>query len=94
MPGIVRQGDYTSGHDGYPPTLPSDFSPDVFVNGCPVVIENVDIITHCNPDDCHSGTYVGSHEVYANGRRILVQGDNITCGDTCNECSSDVFIGG
>lgn len=33
MPGIVRLGDYCSGHDGYPPRPNIEASTNVFVNG-------------------------------------------------------------
>ena len=32
MPGIVRLGDYCSGHDGYPPRPNDEASINVFVN--------------------------------------------------------------
>lgn len=92
MPGVVRQGDLTSGHGCWPPQVPQTYSPNVFVNNLPVV-RNGDIrVVHCCPPPCHSGTYIGSNTVYANGQAIQKQGDPLDCGDSCQMCSPNVFI--
>ena len=93
MPGVHRQGDSTSGHGCWPPTIPSSWSPNVFVNGKAVVRNGDSIVVHCCPDGpCHGGTYVGTHTVKVNGMDKQTQGDPISCGDTASCCSPNVIV--
>lgn len=95
MPGVHRQGDSTSGHGCWPPTVPASYSPNVFVNGKAVVRSGDSIVEHCctqDPYPCHTGVYTGSHTVKVNGRDKQVAGDPISCGDTASGCSSNVFV--
>lgn len=41
MPGIVRLGDMSTGHGCFPPQASVEASPDVFVDGLPVVTVRV-----------------------------------------------------
>lgn len=93
MPGVVREGDRCSGHGGFPPQLPKQGSPDIIVNNRKV-IRNTDIrIEHSDGDSTHDGIYIGTGTVYGNNLAIQKQGDRISCGSTCQECSGDVSIG-
>lgn len=91
MPGVVRRTDNCSGHGCYPPRPSSSWSPDVFANGLEVERYSDTMEVHCCPPPCHGGTHVGTHNGYANGLDIQVQGDPIDCGSVCAECSDDVF---
>jgi uncharacterized Zn-binding protein involved in type VI secretion len=91
MSGVVREGDLTQGHC-FNPTPPASFSSAVTVNGRGVVRYGDSIVTHCCGPVCHSGIYIGQHEVTVEGRSIQIKGDPISCGDVCNECSSDVTV--
>lgn len=94
MPAVARQGDSTTGHSCFPPTVPSSYSSDVFANGLPVVRQGDGIVVHCCPDGpCHGGTYVGSHTVFVNGSSIQTVGDPISCGDTQAAGSPNVIAG-
>lgn len=90
MKGIVRQGDFTSGHSCYPPTVASSWSKTVTINGRGVVCKGDTIVEHCCSDSCHIGTYIGDHSVTIEGRSVQITGDPISCGDTCSQSSSDV----
>lgn len=53
--------------------------------------------THSN-EDTHTAPgqtkYIGTSNVYVNGKRAIVKGDKTQCGDTVKEGSSKVFIQG
>lgn len=84
-----------------PPTVPATYSPNVFANGRNVVRKGDSIVPHpclnCE-EDCtlpcppHSGTYIGTHTVYTNGRDTQVCGDPITCTDSVCSCSGNVIV--
>lgn len=98
MAGIVRLGDASTGHAHcYPSTTAISGSPNVYVNGRPVVCVGDSWATHgaCKDHSPHSGTSSGgSSTVFCNGKPVCRAGDPISCGDTMSECSSDVFAGG
>jgi len=95
MPLVHRKGDATSGHGCFPPTIPSGWSPDVFVNGKNVVRNGDGIVPHgCPVCPPHGGSYVGSHTVFINGKDCQVAGDPISCGDSAAAHSPDVHVDG
>lgn len=93
MPAVVRKGDRSAGHNTFPPTPAVGGSPNVFVNGLPVVREGDPWQTHCNPAPaCHSGvSSSGSSSVFVNGLPLCRVGDAISCGDTMANGSPNVF---
>jgi len=84
-----------------PPTIAGSASPNVIINGLGAVRLGDVIVPHscincgskcdsvCPP---HSGTYLGSHSVYVNGRSIQTQGDPVSCTDIAVGCSSNVIV--
>ena len=90
--GVVRKGDLCSGHDCWPPRDATSWSPDVYANNLNVERYSDTLAEHCCIDDCHTGIYMGTRSVYANGLAIQVKDDPIDCGSICDECSSDVGI--
>lgn len=91
--GAVRLGDYSSGHDGYPPRPSVTASNDTFVNGRGQVRIGDYWATHCSTKHCHDGTQSqGSKSVFVNGRGAARTRDLISCNDYAEECSSDVFL--
>jgi uncharacterized Zn-binding protein involved in type VI secretion len=95
MPGVVREGDYCTGHGCWPPRPSSSWSTDVFTNGLGTVRYSDTMQVHCCPSipECHGGTHIGTRNVYANGLDVQVIGDPIDCGSYCMEGSDDVFAG-
>lgn len=96
MPGIHREGDNTTGHGCWPPTVPASYSPTVFVNGLAAVRNGDSIVPHtCAAiPETHAGTYAGAGTVYVNGRAVQVQGNPVSCGDAAAGCSANVTAGG
>jgi len=91
MPKVHRDGDLTTGHDCWPPTIPLTWSINVFANGLGVVRNTQDgIVEHCC-QGCHGGTYIGTSSIYVNGTAIQVIGSPVSCGDFAGEGSPDVF---
>lgn len=98
MPGIVRLGDRSTGHPHcYPPCSCIEASRQVFVNGCGIHCMGDAWAMHgaCPDHAPHSGVAAGgSATVFVNGKSVCRAGDMISCGDTMNESSNNVFAGG
>lgn len=99
MPGIVRLGDIGSGHAcHFPATCAMTASPDVFVNGLPVVRVGDSYGAHgcvgCLAPDHSRNQLVGSPTVFINGRPAARIGDAISCGGVAMTGSLDVIIDG
>lgn len=92
MPGVVRQGDMAI-HPGYGPQYPTQFSPNVKVDGLPVVIEGCQYSTHSNGDDTHNGFAVGTGTVYCNDHAVQIVGSKVSCGSVMVQGSGSVSIG-
>lgn len=93
MPGIVRLGDYCSGHDGYPPRPNDEASVNVFVNSKGVHRVGDHWPQHCD-DDCHPGfASTGSSTVFVNSKAVCRIGDLVSCGSTMAQGSTDTFSG-
>lgn len=92
MPGVHRQSDLTCGHGCWPPQIPESWSPDVFVNGLPVVRNGDKRVVHCCPPPCHGATYIGVNTVFANGACIQRIGHPLDCDDTVCKGSGDTFV--
>lgn len=94
----VRVGDVTSGHGKYPPQFANAGSPDVFINGKPVMRAFDDWDGHsCSSPNCyHDGTvvFVRNKTVFVNDLPMVTVGDALDCGSVCGEGSPDVFVGG
>jgi uncharacterized Zn-binding protein involved in type VI secretion len=97
---VVRLGiDMCSGHPAGPtyftprPTLTG--SPDVFVEGIPVVRASIDVwAPHTNIITVHPGMGAGgSPTVFCNGMPVMRIGDPIDCGSVAAMGSSTVFCG-
>jgi len=96
MPRVIRKGvDDSAGHGCYPPRSADEGSPNVFVNGIPVVRVGDHYPTHCCPGGpCHDGVASGgSSSVFVNGKPVHRNGDAISCGDTASNGSPNVFAG-
>ena len=98
MPGICRVSDLCSGHEGFPPRSPLTGSPDVTVNGIPVVRVGDPWSIHTRiipPFDFHPGTQLlGSTTVTCNGLSVAREGDLLDCGSRVLFGSPDVSCGG
>ena len=98
MPSVAREGDSSTGADGYPPTAAvSGFSPNVFVNGKPIQLLGLTHYAgHASPYIHTTGgrvTSSGSGKVFANGIATVRSGDSIADGDTVGAGSPNVFFG-
>ncbi|MFQ6552617.1 PAAR domain-containing protein [Aestuariibius insulae] len=98
MPKATRLGDIGSGHDcHFPPTASIAASPDVNVDGIPVVRQGDDYAPHACPSCLappHSRTLSGgSGTVFINGKPAGRVGDAISCGGAADTGSSTVSIG-
>lgn len=94
-PASFRQNiDQCSGHDGFPPRLADQGSPNVRANGYPVVRVGDHFVTHCNVS-CHDSVQAqGSPNVHANGIPKARKGDGVACGGVCATGSQNYFING
>ena len=92
MPGVVRQGDMAV-HDGYSPQYPTSWSPNVMVDGLPVITEGCSYGPHTNGDDTHDGVAVGTGTVYCNNHAVQIVGSQVSCGSVMIQGSGSVSIG-
>lgn len=99
MPKATRLGDIGSGHGCHFPPSPSIAgSPDVYVNGIPIIRQSDPYLPHACPS-CPAPPHprslsAGSSTVNVNGKKAGRVGDSISCGGAADQGSSDVFIGG
>ena len=98
MPEAHRRTDIGSGHGcHFPPSSATGGSPDVFVNGKPLMRVGDSYQPHgCGV--CPAGSHgralaQGSATVFVNGRPAGRIGDAIDCGGQAQTGSADVFIG-
>lgn len=93
MAGIVRLNDSSTSHGDFPSSKAVSGSPNVFINGKPVIRVGDPFEEHCDSDGiCHNGkASSGSSKVFANGKPICRIGDSIDCGSIMNGGSSNVF---
>lgn len=93
MPSVIRVGDNCTGHGAFPPRPASSGSPNVFINGRPVVRVGDSYAVHCDPSpSCHGGkASTGSATVFANGIPICRNGDSVSCGSKQANGSENVF---
>lgn len=94
---IARVGDLCSGHGDFPPREAISGSPDVFINGKPVVRVGDNYASHTrdvSPFDSHAG-YVASSTstVIINGIPAARTGDPIDTAPTGDQCASTVGPG-
>ena len=80
-PAIVLLGDMGSDHDGFPPTSVIAASPDVLIDGKPVVRQGDPLASHAKPKHAAHGRVVagGIASVLVNGRPIAVTGSQVDC---------------
>lgn len=94
MSAVMREGDLSVGHDGWPPRPSIQRSSNVFINGIPCVRVTDSYDIHCKIRECHGGKASGgSSTVFVNGLAIHRTGDAIDCGDTAGTGSPNVFAG-
>jgi uncharacterized Zn-binding protein involved in type VI secretion len=92
MSAIVRLGDFSQGHDGFPPRPNDSASPNVFANATPVHRVGDHWLVHCLGPACHDGLQAtGSPNVFVNGKPVARIGDLISCGDFNAIGSPNVF---
>ena len=92
MPGIVRLGDMAV-HGCFGPHYPLVGSPNVTVDGKPVIIKNTPYSPHTCGDETHTGVAVGGGTVFCNDQPVQKVGDKVSCGSTMVEGSGSVSIG-
>ena len=98
MPPAHRKGDIGSGHGcHFPPSAATGGSPNVFVNGKPLMRVGDSYDPHgcpvC-PEAPHGRKVVqGSRSVFVNGLPAARIGDAIDCGGEAQTGSPNVFIG-
>ena len=98
MPPAHRKGDIGSGHAcHFPPTPATGGSPNVFVNGRPLMrvgdayVPHPCVAGHAPP---HGRALAeGSATVFVNGQPAGRTGDAIDCGGAASSGSGNVFIG-
>lgn len=91
LPVIRWHVDLTCGHC-FEPIVFIEGSPNVIINGQSVVRQGDHIPPHCCGKVCHVGAAIGtSAMVFANNKKIQVQTDGLTCGDTSCHGSPDTF---
>jgi uncharacterized Zn-binding protein involved in type VI secretion len=91
---VIRKGrDKTTGHSGFPPTLPIEGVSTVKVDGIPVVVKGNAFKPHRRKKKVHQGRAVGGGVVRVNGKPVQRKGDKLTCGDTSANGSSVVRCG-
>lgn len=95
MAGVLRLGDMSTGHSGFPPRPNISASSDVFVNGIPAHREGDAWAVHCNSTPtCHAGVLTPlPRQVFVNGLILGSIGDPISCGDIAATGSMDVIVG-
>jgi len=90
----ARKSDYCTGHGPWPPRLPIEASPNVFVNGIAASRKDDAWNVHCVGSSCHGGSNKkGSSSVFINGKDAMRQGDPVDCGSFISQGSNNVFIG-
>lgn len=93
MPGIIKLGDFCSGHGCFPPRIGVTVSPNVFATTIPLHRFSDALTSHCCPDNgCHSGIYIGSHTVFSNALPLQIDNDPISCGSKCVSTTSTVIV--
>lgn len=94
MPAATRKGDIGSGHDACPPTPAITGSPDVYVDGKPVVRVGDAYKPHkCKKHAKHPRAQAsGSGTVFVNGKPVARIGDGINCGGAAAAGSPTVFV--
>lgn len=81
---IAVIGSRTSGHDGYPPTVVTEGTTKLMINGKPAAL----VGSHCKPHSkpkggTHTPVIVSGHSrVKVNGIEVAVVGSKTDCGDT------------
>ena len=99
IPAAHRQSDIGSGHEcHFPPSTATGGSPDVYVNGKPLMRVGDSYQAHgCSscPEPSHGRALAkGSGTVFVNGRPAGRVADAIDCGGQAENGSEDVTIGG
>lgn len=97
MPGFVRVGDMSAGHEDYPPS-PLVYTPITRTqfNGKLLAVTGSQYAPHTNR---RSSTHPQSARViiasstttFFEGKAVAVIGDMISDGDVCAQCSEDTF---
>lgn len=97
MPGFVRIGDMSAGHDDYPPS-PLVYTPvtRTYFNGKLLGVNGGQYASHTDSDgNTHPQSSriinAASNTTYFEGQPVAVIGDAITDGDVCAQCSEDSF---
>lgn len=99
MPAVIRLNDMSTGHGCFPPTpLVQTPVTKTFFNGilAGVIDEQCQHAPHTCIPVTHAGVErspsMGSTKSFIEGKAAARIGDDITCGDTCAEGSTNSFI--
>ncbi|MEO5350432.1 MAG: PAAR domain-containing protein [Magnetococcus sp. YQC-3] len=98
MPSVFRKGDFSVGHDEYPPFEMIEGSENCYCGNQPICRQDIDhFAPHTRripPNDTHARSFVtkGSPNVFLNGYPIAREGDPVSCNDKCGPGCERTFI--
>jgi uncharacterized Zn-binding protein involved in type VI secretion len=92
MPGVARQGDYGTGHGGFPGRYSNGGSSKTFIGGLAAHRVGDSWPSHSDGYSTHSSTTTtGSSKVFVGGRALARIGDSISCGGSISTGSNKTF---
>lgn len=95
MPALSYKGANCTGDGCFPPRPSIEGSPNVYVNGKPVLRVGDKYAPHTCGDSKHDGACSsGSSSVFCNGKPVARVGDDVSCGAAVAMGSPNVFVGG
>ncbi len=95
MPSAATHPATTTGHGGWPPTVSTLGSSNVFIGGKPAVMGGIPFVVHTNPSPSSHmpNSQEGSGSVNINGKPACRVGDKTDCGDMIVNGVGTVIIG-
>ena len=95
MPGVVRLGDFCTGHGCFPSRPNVSASTDSFANDLGIHRVGDAWAVHCCGIPCHGGSQsTGSPDVFVNNLPVARIGDSVSCGSSNSTGSPDVIVNG
>ena len=94
MSKIILNGHNSTGHGCWPARPVIASASKTFINNTAVALNGDTYIAHTCPaiPETHSGTGIsGASKTYIEGKKILRNGDAVSCGDTCAGGSNNTF---
>jgi uncharacterized Zn-binding protein involved in type VI secretion len=88
MANVVLNGDMSKGHNGWN-AVPIHASSSVTINGVPIALDGDSYDTHTNSSGVtHYPKGIASGVATINGKKIMLAGDSLSCGDIATASSS------